>query len=128
MIYGCYPNIFFTKLHRIGKRVIDFDEKVLAIFMKYHWPGNIRELENVIEYSVHLTNKEVIGPSDLPDHFHEDAKLTPPSGTLKEIVEQTEKKTIADALKKTDGNKQQAAKMLGLGKSSLYEKIKKYKL
>ena len=48
---------------------MDLDEEVIEKFLQYSWPGNIRELENLIEATVHLTNKERIGLKDLPDHF-----------------------------------------------------------
>ncbi|RDW20021.1 sigma-54-dependent Fis family transcriptional regulator [Oceanobacillus arenosus] len=111
-----------------GKRVLDFDTKVLDYFMRYTWPGNIRELENVIESAVHLTNTEKIHLEDLPDHLQLDAVANENSGTLKEIIEQTEKLAIERTLKKANGDKQAAAKLLGIGKSSLYDKINKYDL
>ncbi|MDC3413768.1 sigma 54-interacting transcriptional regulator [Aquibacillus sp. 3ASR75-11] len=111
---------------RTGKRVIDFDSNVLERFMQYQWPGNIRELENVIESAVHLTNTEVIQVEDLPDQMHPNSYGQ--NRSLKEIVENTEKQAIERALKRVDGDKLEATKLLGIGKSSLYEKIKKYRL
>ncbi|MFD1039623.1 sigma-54 interaction domain-containing protein [Virgibacillus byunsanensis] len=113
---------------RTGKRVIDFDAEVITRFMEHHWPGNIRELENVIESAVHLTNTEMIKFEDIPDYLQPDSYVSEQDGTLKEVVETAEKKAIQRALKKANGDKLQVAKILALGKSSLYEKIKKYKL
>ncbi len=113
---------------RSGKRVMDFSFEVLECFMHYQWPGNIRELENVIESAVHLTSKEAIGTDDLPAHLLSEAPLNHPTDDLKVILERTEKQAIQNALKKCNGDKIQAAKMLNVGKSSFYEKIKKYGL
>jgi transcriptional regulator with PAS, ATPase and Fis domain len=114
--------------NRTGKRVLDFDMDVLNYFLYYPWPGNIRELENVIESAVHLTNSEIIKMNDLPDHIQPNKLVEEHNGTLKEIVEETEKLAIKHALKKANGDKQDAAKKLAIGKSNLYQKIKKYGL
>ncbi|MFD2629573.1 sigma-54 interaction domain-containing protein [Oceanobacillus kapialis] len=112
---------------RSGKRVTDFSTEVLEHFMHYEWPGNIRELENVIESAVHLTNKEIIASDDLPDHLLGNASMHQ-SEKLKDMIEHTEKQAIQNALKKYDGDKMQAANALQIGKSSFYEKVKKYNL
>ena len=113
---------------RIGKRVVDFEDGVMKIFMAYRWPGNIRELENVIESAVHLTNSEKITMDDLPDHLQPTTDMLHHHRTLKEVLEQTEKELIKQALDKVNGNKKEAMKLLDIGKSSLYEKINKYNL
>lgn len=119
-------------LHKVtvrnGKRVIDFDKAVMDSFMQYAWPGNIRELENVIESSVHLTNSEIIRMEDLPMQLRNDKDLHGDTCSLKEILERTEQQAIESALIKTAGNKLEAAKLLGLGKTSFYDKLKKYGL
>ncbi|RDW15500.1 sigma-54 interaction domain-containing protein [Oceanobacillus chungangensis] len=114
--------------NRTGKRVLDLDTKVLDYFMHYKWPGNIRELENVIESAVHLTNSENILLEDLPDHLQPNGLVNENAGTLKEIIEKTERLAIERTLIKANGDKQTAAKILGIGKSSLYDKISKYDL
>ncbi|MGP4059601.1 sigma-54 interaction domain-containing protein [Halobacillus sp. H74] len=113
---------------RTGKRVQGFSQAVDNLFQKYRWPGNVRELENVIESSVHMTDNETIDFRDLPDHLHLDGHVTSEGQSLKEIVEQTEKRAVLKALEERDGDKSAAAEQLGIGKSSLYEKVKKYDL
>jgi len=113
---------------RIGKRVIDFDEEVYESLKQYHWPGNIRELENVIESAVHLTSTETVGIEDLPDHIQPNPYMGQEDHSLKEIMERTERQAIERAIKKADGDKTKAAERLGIGKSSLYDKVKKYQL
>ncbi|WP_059105570.1 sigma-54 interaction domain-containing protein [Shouchella shacheensis] len=113
---------------RTGKRVIDVDPEVSACFSRYNWPGNARELENVIESAVHLTNTEMIQMEDLPERLQSKAYVMDQKGSLKELLETTEKQAIERALKKANGDKAKVTEMLGIGKSSLYEKIKKYGL
>ncbi|WP_181347390.1 sigma-54-dependent Fis family transcriptional regulator [Thalassobacillus sp. CUG 92003] len=113
---------------RTGKRVQGFSQTVEELFQQHRWPGNVRELENVIESAVHMTDHETIDYEDLPHHLHPDGPVTVEGESLKEIVEHTEKRAILKALEEADGDKSVAAKQLGIGKSSLYEKVKKYNL
>ncbi|WP_028784765.1 sigma-54 interaction domain-containing protein [Thalassobacillus devorans] len=113
---------------RVGKRVVDFEPIVYDCFLEYHWPGNVRELENVIEAAVHLTNNETIELEDLPDRIKPDTLLMEEDRSLKAILETAERQAIERALKKVHGDKGKAATMLGIGKTSLYDKVKKYHL
>ncbi|MBM7583996.1 transcriptional regulator with PAS, ATPase and Fis domain [Bacillus pakistanensis] len=112
---------------RIGKRVTSIHPDVLSLMENYDWPGNVRELENVVEAGIHFTNDEMIGKDSIPENLlyqqrEEEGK------SLKELVEETEKKAIEDVLKRVEFDKIKAAQILGIGKSSLYDKIKRYKI
>ncbi|WP_202078755.1 sigma-54 interaction domain-containing protein [Caldalkalibacillus salinus] len=113
---------------RIGKRVVDFTADVYQLFSMYHWPGNIRELENVIESAVHLTHKDVIEIEDIPVHLKQNFTHGSQAYSLKNVLEHTEKRELEKALQKCNGNKIEAAKLLKIGKSSMYDKLKKYEL
>ncbi|MCF6411197.1 sigma-54 interaction domain-containing protein [Pseudalkalibacillus salsuginis] len=113
---------------RTGKRIKNMDEEVSRVLFYHKWPGNIRELENVIEAAVHLAYGETITKDSLPEYLKENDRLNIGSKSLKELVEQTEINAIKEALQQNDGDKLAAAKTLGIGKSSFYEKMKKYKL
>lgn len=113
---------------RTGKRVIDFAAEVFDSFQTYLWPGNARELENVIESAVHLTSSEVINIEDVPERLHQVVSDNHQVEGLKQLLAVTEKQAVVQALKKAKGDKKQAATILKIGKSSLYEKIQKYKL
>ncbi|MGJ9457587.1 sigma-54 interaction domain-containing protein [Oceanobacillus sp. CF4.6] len=113
---------------RSGKRVLDFDESVKEFFLQYQWPGNVRELENVIESAVHLTNSDTIKLEDLPEQMQATPFILKQGTSLKEIMNRTEKQAIEQALKKVNNDRTKAAKLLGVGKSSFYEKLKKYGL
>jgi PAS domain S-box-containing protein len=121
-------SILHKVTNRIGKRVVDFASDVYDLFTTYTWPGNIRELENVIEAAVHLTNREIIEREDLPEHIDFDHSLDRQTYSLKAVVEKTEKLELEKALAKCNGDKLEAAKMLQIGKSSFYDKLKKYGL
>jgi DNA-binding NtrC family response regulator len=100
--------------------------------MKYNFPGNVRELENIVERAVVLTRGSVITVDDLPMNikgFKEEKSLIPTGeGTLTEQVETLEKKLIFDALQKSEGNQTKAGKMLGLTERNLRYKLKKYNI
>ncbi|THE14826.1 PAS domain-containing protein [Bacillus timonensis] len=113
---------------RTGKRITAIDDEVINILQVHQWPGNLRELENVIEAAIHLTVGEKIEIHSLPDYLVDDPKLLIGQKSLKEIIEDTEKRVITKTLHKYNNDKQLAAKALGISKSSMYEKLKKLNL
>ena len=112
---------------KIGKRVTSIHSEVHSLLEQYDWPGNIRELENVIDAGVHLSSNEEIGMDDLPDYL-KNHKLETRKRSLKDIVEETEKKVIEKELKRFNFDKNRAAAALGIGNSTIYDKIKKYQI
>jgi nitrogen regulation protein NR(I) len=128
---------------RLGKRVEGIEEEALALLMSYSWPGNIRELENLMERSVLFADTPLIQASALPDGLRERgphlptplsgvpplAPLPAPGGaSMKEIVRQAqaglEKELITRALEETGGNVTRAAKRLQISRKSLQVKMK----
>lgn len=112
---------------RIRKRVTSIHPEVLSLIEQYNWPGNVRELENTINACVHLTNDEVIGMDTLPEYIKMH-KVKTKERSLKEIVEETEKKVIEKELKRFMFDKKKVADALGIGCSTIYDKIKKYQI
>ncbi|WP_421383588.1 sigma-54 interaction domain-containing protein [Bacillus salacetis] len=108
-----------------GKRLKGLEPEVMDLFYRYSWPGNIRELENVIEASTYFTSDETITVESLPAYIKGDNSYKFDEKSLKEILEETEKKVITQTLKK-HSDRRSAAKALGISKSSLYEKINKF--
>lgn len=109
-----------------GKRISAIEGEVIEKFHQYSWPGNIRELENVIEASIHLTSNESITTESLPDYMKESAVYPVGKKNLKDILEETEKRILTQSLSKYNHDRLEAAKALGISKSSMYEKLKKY--
>lgn len=114
--------------------VTGLDQEVERLFYDYRWPGNVRELENVIERAMILCAGGSIGVSDLPEQFKQqvyntlDLKGIPANAKLTETLAMVEKKLIMRALKLTGNVQARAAELLGIGKSGLNQKIKKYHL
>lgn len=119
---------FLSQLRRkYGKKVRGVDPKVMSIFRKYHWPGNVRELHRVLEYAFVFVKGPLITTAHLPPLPR---KKTPggPKGKVVDLTWDDERQTIIRALKKTAGKKQEAARILGISRSSLWRKMKSHGL
>jgi sigma-54 dependent transcriptional regulator, acetoin dehydrogenase operon transcriptional activator AcoR len=115
---------FIARLNRLrGKEIVGLSQEVLAIFMRHDWPGNIRELENVIEYAFILCRGGLILPACLPDHFKvQDVKFPDLQGlTLRDI----ETRAIWEALERNDWRRMATARELGIDKNTLRRKMKR---
>ena len=117
-----------------GLPVTGIDREVERLFYEYNWPGNVRELENVIERAVVMSSEALIQVPDLPKDFVDHAHGTlhmegiPVDANLYETLALVEKNMILRALKKANFVQAHAADLLGIGKSGLNQKIKKYRL
>ncbi|HHV46642.1 MAG TPA: sigma 54-interacting transcriptional regulator [Tissierellia bacterium] len=116
-----------------GVNILKFSNEVMEAFMEHDWEGNVRELKNIIERMVILArnNKSnVIDINLLPDNMLKNRidKIRKRKNTydLNAVVQETERKTILDALQRTGYNKLKAAKLLNIPRSTLYFKMKKY--
>jgi DNA-binding NtrC family response regulator len=116
-------NYFLKKYsEKYNKKKIYFSEKTKEFLYNYDFPGNVRELENIIERAVIISEKEEILPKDLPFYSEEDFSVS--STNLREV----EKNTIKEVLKKHKGNLSAASKELGIGRTTLWRKIKEYNI
>ena len=100
--------------------------RALEYIKKYHWPGNVRELENVIEHAANFVDEGgLIQTKHLPSNVTGIVESSYSKG-LKEMLAEVERQAIIDALIKQGGSRTRAAKVLGLSRTSLYEKMEKY--
>ncbi len=107
---------------------LTLNETVMGILENYHWPGNIRQLKNVIERAVVLARKKTITVNELPEELSRlKGKVTVRKGTLKTIREM-EIEAVRNALKECGGNKSRAAKMLGISRKTFYKRLKELDL
>jgi Nif-specific regulatory protein len=110
-----------------NKNISRISTPAIDMLTRYHWPGNIRELENCIERAVLLCNDDVIRSEHLPPSLQMINKTEPVAQrSLTEIIENKERELIVDALKKFDGSQRRTAKELGISERILGYKIKKY--
>ncbi len=120
-----FANHFLEESNKeLDKHVVGFADEVLESFKKYDWPGNLRELKNIVKRSVLLSQSDMITQDILPNdiaYASQNAKQT--YGLFKN---QNEQELILDALEKANGNKAKAARMLSIDRKTLYNKLKQY--
>jgi len=122
---------FFVRMfaERMGKTVHGLSPEALRALMTYRWPGNVRELRNIIETMVALSQDETLDEALLPSEIRGEAGQAPvPAASGVPTLEEAERQVIARALEAADGNRQEAARRLGIGERTLYRKIKEYGL
>jgi DNA-binding NtrC family response regulator len=119
---------------RFNKKIRSCDRAVHDKFFMYAWPGNIRELENVIERGVVLAQSDTITIHDIPEHIAQfdvaEAAYAGHNGfsSLKESLKEPERKIITPALEFTNWNRKKTATLLDINRTTLYNKMKEYNL
>ena len=122
-----YADFFLEKANKqLNKSIAGFSQEVLALFQQYNWPGNLRELSNVIKRATLLSQTEIIEKEVLPEELKntEDQYSLPNDFSTKE----NEKKLIVRALHEAGNNKTKAAKLLNITRKTLYNKLKEYNI
>jgi PAS domain S-box-containing protein len=120
-------NTFISRLQsRTGKNITGLSPAALEQFMAHHWPGNVRELKSALEYAFVIADRGLIEPDQLPAQIAEgkeemnDEALMPPRG------DPAEKAALIEALRKSNGNQSQAARILGVNRVTVWNRMKKY--
>ena len=116
-----------------GKPISGFSLEAMELLQRYRWPGNVRELINVVERAVVLTKNTVIQVSDFPESLRREDNLFEPGGRfgtiashLKSALASPEKQLIIEALETHGWNRQETADSLGINRTTLYKKMKKF--
>jgi transcriptional regulator with GAF, ATPase, and Fis domain len=110
-----------------GKTIQDFSSEAMRRLLEYAWPGNVRELENSVEHAVVLAKGGSIEVSDLPSGLHNARSALSETGVApQKTIVQNEKRLLQEVLVECGWNKKLAAKRLGISRSTLYDKIRKY--
>ncbi len=117
-------NHFIEKYSQeMGKKIIGVDNDTMKILMSHEWRGGVRELENIIERAVIFCNKDIITVDDLAEYIRGNAETYEYPDSLKEALHNFEREHIIKTMKKYDYNKEEVAKALEIGLSSLYRKM-----
>jgi two-component system response regulator AtoC len=125
--------------HFLRKRNVEISPEAVSLLQSYTWPGNVRELENVLERACIVSGGQVLmprhlpadmaGPREVPSATVPETLAAPVSNlTLPPAIEALEKRLIAEALNRCDGNKSKAARLLGISERSLWYKLGRYKI
>jgi transcriptional regulator with PAS, ATPase and Fis domain len=115
----------FSGMHGTTKTITD---EAMRRLITYNWPGNVRELENAIARSVALGSGPTVEMSDLPSNLHYGTSERVPDQNEILPLEELERRAILKTLRETSGDKLAAARMLGIGKTTLYRKLKQYNM
>ena len=113
--------------HELGRNVNELSEGALRRLLDYNWPGNVRELENAVERAIVTCRGRILTEEDfgfLAQAAATPAWSIPPGATIQDM----EKALITITIQRTQGNIKEAASVLGIDRSTLYEKIKRYEI
>jgi two-component system response regulator HydG len=125
---------FFLKeaAAEIGSKVSGITDAAQTVLSNYEWPGNIRQLRNCIRTMVVMCDRDRLDLQDIPPEIAQRRQLAAGSRVAAGLaglpLDELEKQAITDTLAKTKGNREKAAKILGIGERTLYRKIREYKL
>jgi len=120
---------FIRRLNiKTGKSITGVSHDAMEAFMEYHWPGNIRELKNAMEYSFVTSEGPAIQPDYLPKKINtpKEIFLSPVNAVINQAALPDEKSQLIQALKQTNGNQSKAAKLLNINRVTVWNRMKKY--
>ncbi len=116
----------------IGSKVAGITDAAMNILKSCDWPGNIRQLRNVIRTMVVMSSRDTLDIHDIPPEISQRRQLMPAAGPVEQTaglsLAELEKQAIIETLSRTGNNRQQTARILGIGERTLYRKIKEYNL
>jgi DNA-binding NtrC family response regulator len=111
-------------------------DKAIELLMAYEWPGNVRELQNCLYSAITIAGGPTIEPADLPRRIYSDSEHSEKTGmvtgqislaeTAAQATAKAERQAISSALSETGGNREKAAELLGIGRKTLYRKLRQY--
>ena len=110
---------------KFSKKIESVSKEVMELFASYHWPGNVRQLENVLEHACVLSQGQVITERDLPADFMPDGGDRPLTGAADRAAQE---RAIREALKQALHNKSKAARLLGISRRTLYRRLEEYRI
>lgn len=120
-----FANFFLDQANQeLDKHLIGFDSKASQVLLGYHWPGNLRQMKNIVKRATLLAQGSFITPLELGEELQETPSLGGSSIALRN--EETEKEHILEALRQTGNNKSKAAQLLNIDRKTLYNKLKLY--
>jgi DNA-binding NtrC family response regulator len=114
--------------HELGKDIHDITENAMRVLIDYNWPGNVRELENTIERAIVTCKTNVLSEDDFTFLSKGNERGEDWNVPTNESLQNVERQVIEATLRRFDGNIKETASVLGIDRSTLYEKIKKYNI
>jgi len=120
-------NTFIRRLQtKTVKNIKGLTPEAMEEFMAYQWPGNVRELKSALEYAFVIAEEGLINPDQLPSKTAANIRAGGVNAVLLDSKDLTEKKAIIEALRQSKGNQSQAARILGINRVTVWNRMKKY--
>jgi len=120
---------FFQRIRlKTGKPIEGIDRDTLTLLAGYHWPGNVRELKSAFEYAFVACTQNTIRPEHLPPAIAHAAAQTVSDPAKGLTMDEIKKNRLREALRRSGGNQSEAARILGLSRTSVWQQIKRYGL
>ena len=121
-------HVFLREFNLIHGRDVQIQTEAVAVLKQYNFPGNARELKNLVERAFVLCRGDVIGPGDFPREINCQIQEEPTTFNLADQLAVTEKRCLEKALVLCEDNRTEAAKALGISRKNLWEKMKNHKI
>jgi len=125
LLIGFFLNKYSKQLN---KKISGIDKEAMAMIMNYDYPGNVRELDNIVQHMVIVAESGLITKNELPSFVPANLSLPEPTEFSFKTMNEMESDMIRETLIKCHGNQSHAAKKLGIGRTTLIRKMKKYKI
>jgi two-component system, NtrC family, response regulator HydG len=120
---------FFQRLKvKSGKDIKELSPEALAVLIQYPWPGNVRELKSAFEYAFVSCNGDTILPQHLPTELTKGRSAGETECVSSESLEKIKKQRLMDALRKSGGNQSEAARILGISRTSVWNQLRKFNI
>ena len=120
-------NAFIRRLQtRTGKNITGLTREAMELLMVYHWPGNVRELESALEYAFVIAEQGSISPEALPPQLLKREKMKEMESFEADYGGRADKNALIDALRQSNGNQSQAARILGISRVTVWNRMRKY--
>ena len=126
-----YVNMYLEEFCRkYNKNIKSISDELVDTFIKYNWPGNVREMKNIIEYLANIVDTGKIQTTDLPSHILLGSEQGYHDWSLERIMEEHEKRVLGSMIRKnaTLAEKNELAAALKISRATLYRKLQKYDL
>jgi PAS domain S-box-containing protein len=120
-------NAFIRRLQtRTGKNITGLTREAMELFMAYHWPGNVRELKSALEYAFVIAEQGSVSLEALPPQLLKRERMRGMEPFVADYGDHGEKNALIDALRQSNGNQSQAARILGISRVTVWNRMRKY--
>ena len=118
---------FFLRTQlKSGKKVHGISPAAMELLVRHSWPGNVRELRSAFEYAFVACKTDMIEPRDLPAELMSGAVVCPPADVAAKSLDEIKKERLAQALREANGNQSEAARILGISRTSVWSQMRRY--